>query len=87
MTTAIGPFSYTITIALLVDLLVAYNWTWEFIGDFSRFARTPRTDAAGPFAGANVAQTWWFTIGALGSNRRLRPAISRIRPLRRASRG
>jgi purine-cytosine permease-like protein len=66
VTTAIGPIGYTITIALLVDLLIAYNWTWEFIGDFSRFARTPRTGAAGPFVGANVAQTWWFTIGALG---------------------
>jgi len=66
VTTTIGPFTYTITIALLVDLLIAYNWTWEFIGDFSRFARTPVAGTAGPFVGANLAQTWWFTVGALG---------------------
>ena len=66
LTTAIGPFTYTITFALLVDLLIAYNWTWEFIGDFSRFARTPAAGAGGPFLGANVAQTWWFGVGALG---------------------
>ena len=66
VTTAIGPFHYTITIALLVDLLIAYNWTWEFIGDFSRFARTGAAGAAGPFTGANVAQTGWFAVGALG---------------------
>jgi NCS1 family nucleobase:cation symporter-1 len=64
--TAIGPFRYTITAALLVDLLIAYNWTWEFIGDFSRFARSPLAGAAGPFVGANLAQTWWFAVGALG---------------------
>jgi purine-cytosine permease-like protein len=64
--TSIGPFGYTITIALLVDLLIAYNWTWEFIGDFSRFARTPAAGTAGPFLGANLAQTWWFTVGAIG---------------------
>ena len=51
---------------MLIDLLVAYNWTWEFIGDFSRFAPTPTAGAAGPYLGANVAQTGWFTIGALG---------------------
>jgi NCS1 family nucleobase:cation symporter-1 len=66
LSTSIGPFAYTITIALLVDLLIAYNWTWEFIGDFSRFARTPVAGTAGPFVGANVAQTWWFSVGALG---------------------
>jgi NCS1 family nucleobase:cation symporter-1 len=66
VTTSIGPFTYTITVALLVDLLIAYNWTWEFIGDFSRFARTPAAGTAGPFVGANIAQTWWFTVGALG---------------------
>lgn len=63
---SIGPFRYAITLALLVDLLVAYNWTWEFIGDFSRFARTPRAGAAGPWIGANLAQSWWFFVGALG---------------------
>ena len=66
LTTPVGPFSYAITFAILVDLLVAYNWTWEFIGDFSRFARTPRAGAAGPWIGANIAQTWWFFVGALG---------------------
>ena len=66
LTTSIGPFTYTITIALLVDLLIAYNLTWEFIGDFSRFARSAAAGTAGPFAGANAAQTWWFTVGALG---------------------
>jgi NCS1 family nucleobase:cation symporter-1 len=66
VTTSIGPFTYTITIALLVDLLIAYNWTWEFIGDFSRFARTPVAGTAGPFVGANLAQTWWFAVGAVG---------------------
>lgn len=53
-------------IALLVDRLIAYNWTWEFIGDVSRFARSAAAGTAGPFAGANAAQTWWFTVGALG---------------------
>ncbi len=62
----IGPFTYTITFALLVDLLIAYNWTWEFIGDFSRFARSKAAGSWGPFAGANLAQYWWFIIGALG---------------------
>jgi purine-cytosine permease-like protein len=66
VSTSIGPITYTITFALLVDLLIAYNWTWEFIGDFSRFARTPAAGAAGPYLGANLAQTWWFTVGALG---------------------
>lgn len=66
LTTSVGPFSYAITLALLIDLLVAYNWTWEFIGDFSRFAKTPRAGAVGPWIGANVAQTWWFFVGALG---------------------
>ncbi|MDO8484548.1 MAG: cytosine permease [Candidatus Limnocylindrales bacterium] len=66
LTTSIGPFTYTITVALLVDLLIAYNWTWEFIGDFSRFARSPAAGTAGPFLGANAAQTWWFGVGALG---------------------
>jgi len=66
LTTSIGPFGYTITFALLVDLLIAYNWTWEFIGDFSRFAKSPAAGTAGPFLGANVAQTWWFAVGALG---------------------
>lgn len=66
LTTSIGPFTYAITFAVLLDLLVAYNWTWEFIGDFSRFARTPRAGAVGPWIGANIAQTWWFFVGALG---------------------
>src|SRR5258705_8815687 len=66
LTTSIGPYTYVITFAVLLDLLVAYNWTWEFIGDFSRFARTPRTGAVGPWIGANIAQTWWFFVGALG---------------------
>ncbi len=64
--TAVGPFGYVITFALLLDLLVAYNWTWEFIGDFSRFARTPAAGTAGPWIGANLAQTWWFFVGAVG---------------------
>jgi purine-cytosine permease-like protein len=66
LATSIGPFSYAITFALLLDLLIAYNWTWEFIGDFSRFARTPRAGALGPWIGANIAQSWWFFVGALG---------------------
>ena len=66
LTTSIGPFGYAITFALLVDLIVAYNWTWEFIGDFSRFASSPRAGSVGPWIGANVAQTWWFFTGALG---------------------
>ncbi len=66
ITTSVGSFRYVITLALLVDLLVAYNWTWEFIGDFSRFARTPRAGAVGPWIGANLAQSWWFSVGALG---------------------
>lgn len=64
--TSIGPFAYVITFALLFDLLIAYNWTWEFIGDFSRFAKTPTAGAAGPWLGANLAQSWWFFVGAVG---------------------
>ncbi len=62
-----GPihFTYTLTFALLVDLLIAYNWTWEFIGDFSRFAKTKRAGTWGPFAGASLAQYWFFMVGAL----------------------
>ena len=58
--------TYTITFALLIDLLIAYNWTWEFIGDFSRFAKNTRAGSLGPFIGANLAQYWWFFVGALG---------------------
>ncbi len=57
--------TYTLTFALLVDLLIAYNWTWEFIGDFSRFARTKGAGTWGPFAGASLAQYWFFMVGAL----------------------
>lgn len=65
LTTTVGPVHYAITIPLLVDLLIAYNWTWEFVGDFSRFARSPVAGTAGPFVGANLAQTFWFAVGAL----------------------
>ncbi len=58
-------FTYTLTFPLLLDLLIAYNWTWEFIGDFSRFARSKRAGTWGPFAGASLAQYWFFSIGAL----------------------
>ncbi len=58
-------FTYTLTIPLLVDLLIAYNWTWEFIGDFSRFARSKKAGMWGPFAGASLAQYWFFSVGAL----------------------
>ena len=58
-------FTYTLTLPLLVDLLIAYNWTWEFIGDFSRFAKTKRAGTWGPFAGASLAQYWFFSVGAL----------------------
>ncbi len=57
--------TYTLTFALLVDLLIAYNWTWEFIGDFSRFARNKSAGTWGPFLGASVAQYWFFMTGAL----------------------
>lgn len=65
LTAAIGPFVYPITFALLVDLLIAYNWTWEFIGDFSRFSKTRNAGTWGPFLGATAAQIWWFSVGAL----------------------
>lgn len=65
LTTSVGPFTYPITFALLVDLLIAYNWTWEFIGDFSRFSKNKRAGTWGPFWGANLAQYWWFLVGAL----------------------
>ena len=58
-------FTYTLTFPLLIDLLIAYNWTWEFIGDFSRFARSKKAGTWGPFAGASLAQYWFFSIGAL----------------------
>jgi nucleobase:cation symporter-1, NCS1 family len=61
----VGPFTYRITFALLVDLLIAYNWTWEFIGDFSRFSKNRVAGTWGPFIGANMAQFWWFFVGAL----------------------
>ncbi|OGG14599.1 hypothetical protein A2773_02315 [Candidatus Gottesmanbacteria bacterium RIFCSPHIGHO2_01_FULL_39_10] len=65
LTSSIGPFVYPITFALLVDLLIAYNWTWEFIGDFSRFAKNKTAGTWGPFLGATLAQYWWFLVGAL----------------------
>lgn len=64
LTAVIGPFSYPITFALLVDLLIAYNWTFEFIGDFSRFSKNKAGGVWGPFLGANLAQYWWFLVGA-----------------------
>lgn len=64
LSTTIGPFTYSLTFALLVDLLIAYNWTWEFIGDFSRFAKNKNSGTWGPFFGANLAQYWWFLVGA-----------------------
>lgn len=57
--------TYTLTFALLVDLLIAYNWTWEFIGDFSRFSRTKAAGTWGPMVGASLAQYWFFVTGAL----------------------
>jgi len=60
-----GPFVFPITFALLFDLMVSYNWTWEFIGDFSRFAKTKSAGALAPLIGAFIAQVWWFTVGAL----------------------
>lgn len=57
-------FIFPITFALLFDLMVAFNWTWEFIGDFSRFAKTKKAGTWGPFIGALVAQIWWFSVGA-----------------------
>ena len=65
LTASVGNFTYPITFALLVDFLIAYNWTWEFIGDFSRFARTRKAGTWGPFIGANLAQFWWFMVGAI----------------------
>lgn len=64
--TSVGPIMYTITFPLLLDLLIAYNWTWEFIGDFSRFSKTTKAGTWGPFIGATVGQIWWFLVGALG---------------------
>jgi len=63
-TFATGPFNYKITLPLLIDLLIAYNWTWEFIGDFSRFAKNKNAGMWGPFLGANLAQYWWFLVGS-----------------------
>lgn len=60
-----GPFIFPMTFALLFDIMVSYNWTWEFIGDFSRFAKTKNAGTWGPFIGGFVAQVWWFTVGAL----------------------
>jgi len=65
LTTVIGPFVIPLTFAVLTDLLIAYNWTWEFIGDFSRFAKNKQAGTWGPFLGANLAQFWWFLVGAL----------------------
>lgn len=63
--TNIGPYTFPVTFALLVDLMIAYNWTWEFIGDFSRFAKTKKAGTWGPFTGAVAAQLLWFTVGAV----------------------
>jgi purine-cytosine permease-like protein len=61
----IGILSLPVTFALLIDLMIAYNWTWEFIGDFSRFAKTKKAGTWGPFVGALTAQLLWFTVGAV----------------------
>ncbi|MGH7245949.1 MAG: purine-cytosine permease family protein [Candidatus Levyibacteriota bacterium] len=60
-----GPFVFPITFAFLFDLMVSYNWTWEFIGDFSRFAKTKNAGTWAPFIGAFIGQVWWFFVGAL----------------------
>lgn len=65
LSTNVGPFTYKLTFALLTDLLIAYNWTWEFIGDFSRFAKNKKAGTWGPFWGANIAQYWWFLVGTI----------------------
>jgi purine-cytosine permease-like protein len=65
LTGAVGPFTYRLTFVLLADLLIAYNWTWEFIGDFSRFSKTKNIGIWGPFLGAMASQIWWFLVGAL----------------------
>lgn len=65
LTATIGPLVLPLTFAVLVDLLIAYNWTWEFIGDFSRFAKTKNAGTWAPFWGANLAQYWQFTVGAI----------------------
>lgn len=57
-------FTFPISIAVLIDLMVAYNWTWEFIGDFSRFSKTKKAGTWGPFIGTAVSQIWWFLVGA-----------------------
>jgi nucleobase:cation symporter-1, NCS1 family len=64
LTFSTGPFNFPITFPLLLDLLIAYNWTWEFIGDFSRFAKDKNAGTWGPFLGANISQYWWFLVGA-----------------------
>lgn len=65
--TGFGPwqFAFPMTFAFLFDLMIAFNWTWEFIGDFSRFAKTKKAGTWGPFWGAVIAQIWWFFVGAI----------------------
>ena len=62
---SLGIYTFPITFALLIDLVISYNWTWEFIGDFSRFSKSKIAGTWGPFLGANIAQFWWFLVGAL----------------------
>lgn len=65
LTANLGPYSFPVTLMILIDLMIAYNWTWEFIGDFSRFAKTKKAGTWGPFVGAVSAQILWFTVGAV----------------------
>lgn len=65
LTANLGPYTFPVTFMLLVDLMIAYNWTWEFIGDFSRFAKSKKAGTWGPFTGAVVSQILWFTVGAV----------------------
>ena len=62
---SLGIYTFPITLTLLIDLLISYNWTWEFIGDFSRFAKTKKGGTWAPFWGATLVQYWWFLVGAL----------------------
>src|SRR5207247_5260043 len=58
-------FTYTLTFPLLLDLLIAYKWTWEVFRDFCRFARREKAGGWGRLWGASLARCWFLSVSAV----------------------
>ncbi len=60
------PGTEYLSVALIIDLIIASNLSWLAIGDFSRFARTGKGAYWGPLSGLFLGQSWTFTLGSVG---------------------